>query len=78
MEFELRRMTDYSDGALIDEIKRVAALVDLPKLSKTEFRKRSRVSPTTIARRFGGWQQALLAAGCVDRFDSSSAHIGSR
>ena len=64
-------MTDYSDEALIDEIKRVAALVNSPKLSRTEFRKRSRVHPTTIDRRFGGWQQALVAAGCADRLNSS-------
>ena len=71
MQFEMRRMTDYSDEALIDEIKRVAALVNSPKLSRTEFRKRSRVHPTTIDRRFGGWQQALVAAGCADRLNSS-------
>jgi hypothetical protein len=63
MQFEMRRMTDYSDGALIDEIKRVAALVNSPKLSRTEFRRRSRVHPTTVERRFGGWQQARLGGG---------------
>lgn len=45
-------------------MRRVAALSGDAPLSREVFRKLpSRVSATTIARRFGGWKQALRAAG---------------
>jgi hypothetical protein len=68
-------MTDYSDDAILNEIRRVAALVSKPKLSKAEFRKHSRVSPDTAAKHFGDWHKALQAAGLGDRWDSSSQPI---
>jgi hypothetical protein len=37
--------------------------------------KHSRVSQTTISRRFGTWTQALAAAGMPDRIDSTNAPI---
>ena len=75
MRFEMRRMTDYSDEAILDEIRRVAALVQKPTLSRTEFRKHSRLSPHTAGRHFGTWEGALRAAGLADRFDSSSRRV---
>lgn len=75
MRFELRRLTNYSDEAILNEIRRVAQLVQLPTLSRTEFRKHSRVSSTTIDRRFGGWEKALEVAGLRIRFDASNKPI---
>jgi hypothetical protein len=75
MQFELRRLTDYSDEAILNEIRRVAQVVRHPTLSRTEFRKHSRVSPTTISRRFGGWEKALAVAGLGSRFDASNKPI---
>jgi len=75
MQFELRRLTDYSDEAILNEIRRVAQLVPHPTLSRTEFRKHSRVSPTTVSRRFGGWETALQRAGLGSRFDSSNKPV---
>jgi hypothetical protein len=75
VRFELRRLTDYCDEAILNEIRRVAESVPQPTLSRKEFRKRSRVSPTTIDRRFGGWEKALQAAGLARRFDSSNKAI---
>lgn len=75
MRFELRRLTDYSEQAILDEVRRVAALVNAPKLSRAEFRRHSRVSPTTVYRRFGDWEHALRAAGLADRFDSSNKPV---
>lgn len=75
MRFELRRLTDYSDETVLAEIRRVAELVHQPTLSRTEFRKHSRVSPTTVVRRFGNWKKALHAAGLVHRFDSSNKTV---
>ena len=75
MQFELRRMADHSDEAILNEIRRVAALVMTPTLPTRAFRKHSRVSPTTAKKRFGSWQKALEAAGLADRYDSSSQTV---
>lgn len=75
MRFELRRLTDYSDQAIFQEIRRVAALVKQPTLSATEFRKHSRVHSSTAVKRFGGWRKALEAAGLSVRIDSSNQPV---
>jgi hypothetical protein len=75
MRFELRRLTDYSEEAMLNEIRRVAESVQQPTLSRSEFRKHSRVSPTTIIRRFGSWEKALQSLGFADRFDSSNKRV---
>jgi hypothetical protein len=75
MRFELRRLSDYSSEAILSEISRVATVVASAKLSLTEFRKHSRVSPHTVRRRFGSWEEALKAAGLADRFDSTNRHV---
>jgi 5-methylcytosine-specific restriction endonuclease McrA len=75
MRFELRRMSDYSNEAILSEINRVATIITAPKLSRTEFRKHSRVSPQTVRRRFGSWEKALVAAGIGERFDSSNRPV---
>jgi hypothetical protein len=49
MQFELKRLPDYTDETLIDEIRRVAALVNHPTISRTEFQKHSRVHTSTLA-----------------------------
>lgn len=72
MRFELRRLTDYSDEAILDEIRRVAGIVPTSKLSARTFRQHSRVSETCLRERFGSWQRALEAAGLGNRFDSCS------
>lgn len=69
--FKLARMSDRSDEALISELKRVAALDPTSKLTKDYFRQHSRVSPTTIRRRFGTWEAALEQAGLVHRYGGS-------
>jgi hypothetical protein len=63
---------------MLDEIRRVAALVQKPTLSRTEFRKHSRVSPSTVGRHFGTWEDALRAAGLANRFDSSRKYTTPR
>lgn len=72
-EFVLRRMSDTTDEALLNEIRRVDKLVKLPKLTRTEFMKHARVSPTTLRRRFGTWQSALECAGLGHKFDASTS-----
>jgi len=63
MRFEPTRLTDYTDEALLAEIRRVAALVNQPSLSTAAFKKHARTGITTVRRRFGGWREALQAAG---------------
>jgi hypothetical protein len=70
--FELEKLADYSNEAVLKELKRVAALVPGPKLTISEFDKLSKVSSTTLRRRFGGWREALEAAGLGERFDDSN------
>ncbi|MDR0910353.1 MAG: HNH endonuclease [Spirochaetaceae bacterium] len=67
MEFELSRPIDYSDEALLAEIRRVALLVDKP-LSGSKFDKNSKYSFSTIQKRFGGWKNALEKAGLDDSY----------
>jgi Homing endonuclease associated repeat/HNH endonuclease len=63
MKFELQRLPEYSDDAILVELRRVAATVGSETLSIAEFSRHSRVSVSTLRRRFGGWPEALAAAG---------------
>jgi len=67
MIFELKRPNDYSDNALLNEIRRVAQIVDKP-ITKTKFDKESKYSTSTIEKRFGGWISALQNAGLDESF----------
>lgn len=61
--FELKTLEEYSDEALLDEIKRVAAAINGKRLTQEKFLELSRVHVTTVRRRFGSWQKALDLAG---------------
>jgi hypothetical protein len=63
--FEINCLTNYADDALLDELRRVAALLPADqRLTKTTYERHSpRVAHTTIRRRFGGWKEALEKAG---------------
>ncbi|MBI3432076.1 MAG: hypothetical protein HY018_07705 [Hydrogenophilales bacterium] len=76
MEFELNRLSDYSNEALIAELKRVAALVPSGPITRLVFDKHSRASASTVMKRFGGWRQALEAAGLGARY--SGQHVSDR
>src|SRR5688572_26710216 len=61
--FELNFLDEHTDEGLLSEIQRVSALSG-EGLSKRQFDTLSRrVSASTICKRFGGWQEALEAAG---------------
>jgi len=66
--FKLKRLVAYTDDAIIREMRRVADLLQNPALTVSLFEKHSRVSRTTITRRFGSWGRALDAAGLGNRF----------
>jgi hypothetical protein len=70
--FELNRLTSYDDDALLSELRRVAASVPSPYLTRSEFDRHSKAHSSGIARRFGGWQKALERAGLEHRFSQTS------
>jgi hypothetical protein len=62
--FELDFLDEHTDEALLTEIQRVAAAFSGESLSKRLFDTLSRrVSASTVCKRFGGWKEALEAAG---------------
>ena len=62
--FEINFLDNYTDEALVDEIRRVATQLSGTSLSAESFAEISgRVSISTIRRRFGTWRLALSKAG---------------
>lgn len=58
----------YSDEQLVAELRRVGDLQAVGALTIGDFASRSTVSVDTLRRRFGGWRQALAAAGLEHRY----------
>jgi hypothetical protein len=72
MKFELDHLEAYDNKALLDELRRVAALVDTPKLTIEQFSAIAKVHGSTLQKRFGGWRRALESAGLSERIDGSN------
>jgi len=62
--FEIDFLSEYTDDATIDELRRISALLPSGEpLTKTAYRRYSpKVATNTICRRFGGWREALERA----------------
>jgi hypothetical protein len=63
--YEIDFLVDYTDDALLAELRRIAALLPtgMP-LTITAFEHLSpKVSHDTVSRRFGGWEEVLKRAG---------------
>ncbi|MGQ0676005.1 MAG: homing endonuclease associated repeat-containing protein [Rhodospirillales bacterium] len=67
IKFELARLSEYSDAAILGEIRRVAALVPGRVFTMTAFERHSRVLFACVWKRFGSWSRALEAAGLAHR-----------
>lgn len=78
MKFELDRLPDYSDEALLAELRRVANIAGTSKLTITEFAKHSKAGVTTFRRRFGSWPAALEAAGLSHLYNAIPTATKSR
>ncbi len=68
VKFELNRLTEYTDAALLDEIRRVAALIHRPALTEKAFAGLARVCYPTVRNHFGTWYAALERAGLAHRY----------
>ena len=76
--FELNFLPEYSDTAILDELRRVAAAVGGDTLIISEFAKHSKVGVTTVRRRFGSWPAALEAAGLAHLYNKPAPARKSR
>jgi hypothetical protein len=72
-KFELSRLDSYDDESLLNELKRVAALITSKTMSRAEFNLHSKASASVIQKRFGSWAKALTLAGLGDRYSGSPA-----
>lgn len=61
-------LPDYSDAAIVDDLRRVSELSPNERFTSTFYSTRGRYSRECIKRRFGGWRGALDAAGIGGRF----------
>lgn len=68
LRFEMDRLVSYDEASIIAEIQRVATRLGPAPITQDAFQEVARVSPSTCVRRFGGWREALAAAGLEDRY----------
>jgi hypothetical protein len=52
-----------SENEIIEEIRRVAGILQTTQLTQTQFREHGRIGCSTVRNRFGSWNQAIQAAG---------------
>lgn len=63
--YEIDFLPEYTDDALLDELRRIGDLLPVGEpLTKPAYKRyRPKVATNTICRRFGGWKEALDKAG---------------
>jgi hypothetical protein len=74
--FELSRLAEYTNNAILDELRRVASVVPDGALTTAIFNKHSRVDSHTVLRRFGSWFKALEVAGLSARSSGQKGNPG--
>lgn len=72
LRFEMDRLLSYDDDSLLEELRRVAALVPETVLTKTAYDNLSMASSSAICRRFGSWREALHRAGLEHRYSGTT------
>lgn len=69
MKFELNTLPrNSSKEELIAEIKRVDLLIDKDKIITKDFNNFSKLTAQSIRKKFGGWENALMAAGLGHKY----------
>lgn len=61
-------LPDYSDAAIIEDLRRVSESSPNEPFTSALYSAQGRYSPSCVKRRFGGWREALDAAGIGSRF----------
>ena len=75
-KFEITWLEDTSDEAVLEEIRRVAALVPDGRLTRRKFDSLSRIKSAAVSRRFGSWSEATREASLAQALpDYSDAAI---
>jgi hypothetical protein len=62
-------LPDYSDAAIIEDLRRVSESFPNEPFTSAFYSAQGRYSPSCVKRRFGGWREALDAAGIGSRFE---------
>lgn len=70
-KYELRRLLEYDDDGILEEIRRVARLISSPTISVQAFDNLSKVHSSTVRKRFRGWHKALEKAGLGQRYSGT-------
>ena len=66
MEFKLNEYhRDVPEEVLLEDLKRVAELIGTGRLSRSDYQKYGKFGTSTIERRFGGWNSAIIRIGLV-------------
>ncbi len=63
MKFQLQTLEEYSDEALLTEIRRVADSLGGKRLTRKVYDEMARAHSSTLSNRFGSWAAALDKAG---------------
>jgi len=73
MKFELNSLPrNCSNEEILAEIRRVDSNLANSILTREEFDEHGKISSSTIIRRFGGWQKALIAAGLEQKYSGTN------
>ena len=66
MEFKLNEYhRNVSDQELLDDVTRVAQMLNTSVLYREKYKEYGKYSPSTIERRFGSWTEALNRVGLI-------------
>lgn len=63
MKYEMKTLSDYSEENILNELKRVAKLLNKNTVGYEDMGKHGRCSTSVYEKKFGSWNNALLKAG---------------
>ena len=69
MKFELNSLPrNCSKEEILTEVRRVDSLVGKDKLTTNDFDEFAKISSSVVRRKFGGWENTLIAAGLGHKY----------